>query len=336
VPTCQRGWSSLYDALTAGPMNAAALEQLVASSPLATETTWYAVDASVWPRGDAETSPERGYYPHPYRHSHGQPMVAGWNSSWLVQVPSCCSSWTAPVRVRRMRPGEHANLVAAEQIRSWRRQARPAATSSAALPIVSCDAGDDAVQLSLAVAGESVCLLVRLRAGRGFSADPTTPRSTGRPRRHGANFLGDDPTTWPAPTDQWATNDPRYGHVQLQAWRGLHPIPQPHASRGTRTQPPARPRVGRHPAPPRGRALAPPHQGAPTALVLVVGAGPARPGRGLASRRRPLLDRAQFPLLQTDPQVDHAEAAQAGGGRPLDVALAAGLCPVALGPQPGG
>ena len=51
------------------------------------QTTWFAVDASVWPRCDAETSPDRGYYHHPYRHSHGQPIVAGWNYSWLVQVP---------------------------------------------------------------------------------------------------------------------------------------------------------------------------------------------------------------------------------------------------------
>src|SRR5262249_23240048 len=76
VPRCRRGWSSLYDALTAGTLDVAALEQLVAAYPLATETAWYAVDASVWPRCDAETSPERGYYPHPYRHSHGQPIVA--------------------------------------------------------------------------------------------------------------------------------------------------------------------------------------------------------------------------------------------------------------------
>ena len=30
-----------------------------------------------------------------------------------------CSSWTAPLRVRRMMPGENLNPVAAEQIRSW-------------------------------------------------------------------------------------------------------------------------------------------------------------------------------------------------------------------------
>lgn len=61
MPSCQRGWGSLYEALNAGTMDEERLEQLIASSPLATQTAWYAVDASVWPRGDAQTSPARGY-----------------------------------------------------------------------------------------------------------------------------------------------------------------------------------------------------------------------------------------------------------------------------------
>lgn len=223
-------------------MDVPPLEALIASYPLATEPAWYAVDVSVWPRCDAETSPERGYYPHPYRHSHGQPIVAGWNYFWLVQVPSRCSSWTAPLRMRRMRPGEHANLVVAEQIRSWLRQAPPAAAEGSP-PIFSFDAGYDSVQLSLALADEPACLLVRLRAGHCFYSDPISQAPTGRPRRHGATFVCKDPTTWPEPANLWSAEDAEYGHVQLQAWRGLHPIPQQHAEKGTHAQPHARPLV---------------------------------------------------------------------------------------------
>jgi hypothetical protein len=60
VPTCQRGWGSLSDALNAGTMELAQLERLITSYPLATGTACSAVDASVWPRCDAETSPARG------------------------------------------------------------------------------------------------------------------------------------------------------------------------------------------------------------------------------------------------------------------------------------
>jgi hypothetical protein len=71
------------------------LEHLVAAQPLETSTAWYAVDESRWPRCDAETSPQRGYYHHHSRHSNGQPIGAFWNSSWLVQIPERCSSWAA-------------------------------------------------------------------------------------------------------------------------------------------------------------------------------------------------------------------------------------------------
>ncbi len=233
APSCQRGWGSLYDALNAGTMDLTKLERLVASYQLESPTTWYAVDASVWPRCDAEASPARGYYAHPYRHSHGQPIVAGGNYSWLVQVPARCSSWTAPLRVRRLIPGETINTVAAEQIRAWLRQAPPTAPAGA-VPIFSFDAGYDSVQLSLALANEPVGLLVRLRAGRCFSADPTTQPLTGRPRRHGAKFVCADPATGHEPTEQWSCNDARYGRVCLRTWSGLHATPQNHATRGTR------------------------------------------------------------------------------------------------------
>jgi hypothetical protein len=81
APRCQGGWGSLYDALNAGTMDVARLERLIASCPLEPQTAWLAGDASVWPRWDAETSPDRGDSHHPYRHSHGQPIVAGWNYS---------------------------------------------------------------------------------------------------------------------------------------------------------------------------------------------------------------------------------------------------------------
>lgn len=96
--------------------------------------------------------------------------------------------------MRRITPGENINAVAAEQIRSWLRQASPPAPDGP-LPIFSFDAGYDAVQLTLALADEPVGLLVRLRAGRCFYADPTAHPTTGRPRRHGAKFVCADPAT---------------------------------------------------------------------------------------------------------------------------------------------
>jgi hypothetical protein len=226
----QRTWGSIYDALNGGTMPLPRLEHLVAEQPLETSTAWYAVDASVWSRCDAETSPDRGYYHHHTRHSNGQPIVAGWNYSWLVQIPERCSSWTAPLRVRRMQPGEHVNQVAAEQIRSFLRQ-RGAGQPR---PTFTFDAGYDPVQLGVALAGEDGGVLVRLRSGRCFSADPPKEPTGGRPRRHGTKLVCDDPTTWPTPSEEWSMPDTDYGQVRLQCWNGLHAIPHNHEKKGTR------------------------------------------------------------------------------------------------------
>ena len=74
----RRGWGSLYATLARGDIDAATLRALLACHPLADEPLIFAVDVRVWPRCDAEASPDRGYYDHPSRHSASQPIVAGW------------------------------------------------------------------------------------------------------------------------------------------------------------------------------------------------------------------------------------------------------------------
>jgi hypothetical protein len=72
----RRGWGSLYAALDRGRIDNEALRKLLARHLLAGaegEAPVYGVDESVWARCDAECSPERGFYYHPYRHSAGQP-----------------------------------------------------------------------------------------------------------------------------------------------------------------------------------------------------------------------------------------------------------------------
>ncbi len=74
----QRGWGSVYDALVDASIDSKGVEALLAEHPLEAGEPIYGVDASVWARCDAETSPERAFSHHPSRHSAGQPIVAGW------------------------------------------------------------------------------------------------------------------------------------------------------------------------------------------------------------------------------------------------------------------
>jgi len=197
----RRSWGSLYAALDRGRIDAQALRGLLARQPFAGSgsTPVYAVDVSVLDRCDAETSPQRGYYYHPSRHSAGQPIVAGWAYQFIAELNFIRESWTAPVDVSRVHPMEDANVVAIEQVKGLLgRRAKGEAVS-----LFVFDAGYDPVKLQQGLEGCPCQILVRLRAGRRFYADPSLagpPAHTGRPRRHGPKMKCKDPSTWPEPS----------------------------------------------------------------------------------------------------------------------------------------
>jgi hypothetical protein len=230
-PGHRRGWGSVYAALARGRINAAACQRAICRSLLPGAWPVFAVDVSTWPRCDAEASPERGFYYHPSRHSAGQPIVAGWAYQWITQLSPARDSWTAPVDARRIHPTANANQAAATQIRDLVRML-PGGPS----PLFVFDAGYDPVQLGPGLAGTRAAVLVRLRSGRCFYADPppAPPGRVGRPRRHGAKLDTSDPATWPAPSATLTAADTQYGQISVQTWAGLHPKQQLHATRGTK------------------------------------------------------------------------------------------------------
>jgi hypothetical protein len=251
----RRGWGSLYAALAKGRINSTALRNLLVQYPLAAGQPVYAVDCSVWARGAALTSPERGYYYHSSRHTGGIPVVAGWSYQWISQLSFRPDSWTAPLDVQRVPRTADVNTVAATQIKDL----LPRLPLGTSLPLFVFDAGYDPVQLALDVAGVAVPTLVRLRKDRCFYADPTTVATMrkGRPPRHGHKFDCTAPATCLPPTVELRTEDPQYGTVRVRAWADLHPKQQNHAARGSRkTRPVVRGtlilvEVSRLPGPPR-------------------------------------------------------------------------------------
>jgi hypothetical protein len=135
-----------------------------------------------------------------------------------------------------LRPQENANVLAAEQIAAC----LPHLPAEVRLPWFLFDAGYDPVQLTQALGEVRAAILVRLRAGRCFYADPTAQPRTGRPRRHGHKFACDTPETWPTPTGDLSVEDEQYGTVRVRAWARLHPKTQgEHAQRDARGRPPS-------------------------------------------------------------------------------------------------
>src|SRR3712207_3982891 len=235
-PAHRRGWGSFYAALARGRINAEVLRELLIGHPLAGSgaTTVYAVDTSVWPRCDAECSPERGFYYHPSRHSAGQPIVAGWAYQFVAQLNFVRESWTAPIDVERIRPKKDANEVACRQVKVLLDRLGEAGS----FPLFVFDAGYDPVKLQQGLEGTPCQILVRLSAGRRFYGDPglcDPPAHVGRPRRHGPKMKCNNPSTWPEPSaEHVCEDDAGYGSVRMRAWAELHPKVQNHAGRGSR------------------------------------------------------------------------------------------------------
>lgn len=235
--THRRGWGSLYAALTHGAVDACMLRELLSRHPLDDTTRIYAIDISVWPRCDAETSPERGYYYHPSRHSAGQPIVAGWAYQWVAQLGLTRDSWTAPMDVRRVHPTENPNGVAVAQMTDLVAHL----PAGAPVPLFVFDAGYDPLQLAQDLGDTRAALLVRLRRGRCFYADPAPYLGVGRPRRHGRKFVCGEPATWPAPTADHDEVDNQYGAVRVRTWAGLHARPGQDRTRSLRAPKPVIP-----------------------------------------------------------------------------------------------
>jgi hypothetical protein len=126
-------------------------------------------------------------------------------------------------------------MVAVEQVKALLVRRR----KGEAVPLFVLDAGYDPVKLHQGLKGWPCQVLVRLRAGRRFYADPSfagPPAHTGRPRRHGPKMNCKDPSTWPEPSAGHTCEDAGgYGTVRVRAWANLHPKVRAHAGRGVRS-----------------------------------------------------------------------------------------------------
>ncbi len=196
----------------------------------------FAVDATPYPRPDAECSPGRGHVHHDACRCDGtRKTVPGWEYQFTAAIGHLRTAWAALVDVERTMPATRTRQTV-RQVRNLVRRLAAAGNGGARAPLVVFDAGYSAAALTAGLAGCPVHLLVRLAAGSVFYGDPVTwPGKNGRPGKHGtpvtchkadaadqANPEPDESLTLPG--------TPLYGTVQVDAWRGVHP--QIHGDRG--------------------------------------------------------------------------------------------------------
>ena len=227
-PAFRRGHGMIYQALGQGRIDEEALRDLLVA---VREPGWplvFAIDASTYPRPEAECSPGREFHHHSCPGSHGSDgaAVAGWAFQWLAQLSFAHDSWTAPQDQVRVGAGDDATRQAALQVMAH--SARLRAGGEEGVPLYVLDAGYDEAPLTWDLRDHlgTVQVLVRLRNDRVLYRDPP-PRVPGRPGRnrlHGLDrFECRNPATWGAPGQELSLADEKYGQVSVMSWSGLHP-----------------------------------------------------------------------------------------------------------------
>lgn len=167
-PVFRRSHGSLYKALDRGRIDAGRVRAALAAARPADWPAVFAVDASTWPRCDAETSPERGFYYHPSRHSAGQPIVAGWSYQWITGLDWAPDSWTAPLDALRIPPRTDTVAATIAQVSDLVGRLPDAGP----VPLFVFDAGYDPIALGAGLADTRAQVLVRIRSDRLFYPDP--------------------------------------------------------------------------------------------------------------------------------------------------------------------
>ncbi|HEX2160010.1 MAG TPA: NF041680 family putative transposase [Actinomycetes bacterium] len=226
----RRGHGGLYAGLRHGRLDIDRLRRAVVSGPVpraADGRLVLAVDITCWLRPEAHTTPARVLC-HTYGRGRDQHiMVPGWPYSVVVALETGRSSWTAPLDIRRLAPGDDAATVTAAQLRRVVSELITAGQWRPGDPniLIVADAGYDGPRLAFVLADLPVEVLVRMRSDRVLrrAAAPRAPGTMGRPRRHGGEFVFGDRASWGEPDITTHTQTRLYGCALARAWNRLHP-----------------------------------------------------------------------------------------------------------------
>ena len=84
MPEFRRGHGALYDALADGAVDEERLRDLLAAQLPAGAPLMFGIDATTFPRPNAECSPDRGLHYAPCRCDGDRKVVPGWQFQWVM------------------------------------------------------------------------------------------------------------------------------------------------------------------------------------------------------------------------------------------------------------
>jgi hypothetical protein len=230
-----RAWVAEHDKIDYGLLEAALARLPAGQAAQVREACgrWrrlrFAIDATPYPRPDAECSPERGHVYHDACRCDGtRKTIPGWEYQFTAALGHLRTAWAALIDVERTTPATRTRQTVGQVKNLLRRLA--AAGNGGSAPLVVFDAGYSAAALTAGLAGCPVHLLVRLPAGSVFYGDAVTwPGKNGRPGKHGmpvtCHKADAADQASPEPDESLTLPDtPLYGTVRVDAWRQVHPV----------------------------------------------------------------------------------------------------------------
>jgi hypothetical protein len=231
-----RAWAAEHDTIDCG-----LLERALAGLPAPAAAPvreacarWrrlrFAIDATPYPRPDAECSPGREHVHHDACHCDGtRKTIPGWEYQFTAAIGHLRTAWAALIDVERTTQAARTRQTI-RQVKNLLRRLHAAGNGGAGAPLVIFDAGYSAAALTAALAGCPVHLLIRLPVRSVFYYDPARwPGKQGRPGKCGMRVAcrkADDPDqSNPEPDESLVLpGTPLYGTVRVDAWRGVHPL----------------------------------------------------------------------------------------------------------------
>jgi hypothetical protein len=190
----------------------------------------FAIDATPYPRPDAECSPGREHVHHDACRCDGtRKTIPGWEYQFTAAIGHLRTAWAALIDVERTTQATRTHQTI-RQVKNLLRRLHAAGNGGAGAPLVIFDAGYSAAALTAALAGCPVHLLIRLPARSVFYYDAITwPGKQGRPGKCGTRVAcrktQDPDQANPEPDESLILPcTPLYGTVRVDAWRGVHPL----------------------------------------------------------------------------------------------------------------
>lgn len=214
-PLFRRKFSSVYDALVHGRLDASLKDLLINSQ----DENWekiagyeiHAVDATPNERMAAETLPDRGAL----KAQQKDQVRYGHKYSWLVRLVQSGTSWVAPEDIERVGTETTDTKLAAQQVKDLaKRNERP--------KVITADSRyRDRYFLGVFAGLENTYGLVRLQNNQKLSQEPEPKPegSRGAPRKHGADFQLTAIEREPDASDEFLLGKQK---VRVRVWHKLH------------------------------------------------------------------------------------------------------------------